>query len=322
MPIRLAKLLSLFALVCFTIFLINQTAQIVSLASTISPTLGRIVLSALLAVYAAAILVPVALLILLPQPISPPADERSPEYQTYLRRLGARLAAHPDLASAGPLNDRARIESALGILDAKAADVIKTTASTMFVTTAVSQNGRLDVLMVLAEQTLLIWRVVHIYNQRPALRDFGRLYANVAATLFVTGQLEDLDIREQVEPVIRAAAGSAVAGLVPGLASVASIVTHSVLDGTANAYLTLRVGIICQTYCRSTTAVDRGKARRHASLAAASMLGSIVSASAGGVVRSIVAAARRVGESKVESAAAGIRGAGSKLNPFKATREK
>ncbi len=32
----------------------------------------------------------------------------------------------------------------------------------------------------------------------------------------------------------------------------------------------------------------------------------------------LVAAAGRVGESKVESAAAGIRGAGSKLNPFKA----
>ena len=91
------------------------------------------------------------------------------------------------------MNDRASIESALKVPDAKADDIIKRTASTLFVTTAVSQNGRLDALMVLADQTRLIWQVAHIYNQRPTLRDFGRLYANVGATLFAASELEDLD---------------------------------------------------------------------------------------------------------------------------------
>lgn len=322
MPRRLVVFGSLFVLVCSTIFIINQTAQVVSLANTISPVLARIVLGGLLALYAVAILVPVALFIRLPKAISPPADEQSPEYQTYLRRLGARLATNPALICAGALNDRSSIESALKVLDAKADDVIKRTASTLFVTTAVSQNGRLDALMVLAEQTRLIWQVAHIYNQRPTLRDFGRLYANVGATLFAASELEDLDVRQQIEPVIKAAVGGAAASLVPGIASVASIVMNSVLDGTANAYLTLRVGIICQTYCRSITAVDRREARRHASIAAASMLGSIVSVSAASVIRAIAAAARKAGESTVESAAAGLRGAGAKLNPFKAASKK
>jgi hypothetical protein len=52
------------------------------------------------------------------------------------------------------------------------------------------------------------------------------------------------------------------------------------------------------------------------------MLGSVVSASAASVIKAIVAAARKAAESRVESAAAGIRGAGAKLNPFKAAREK
>jgi hypothetical protein len=176
--------------------------------------------------------------------------------------------------------------------------------------------------MVLAEQTRLIWQVAHIYNQRPTLRDFGRLYANVGATLFAASKLEDLDLRDQIEPVIKAAVGHSMASLVPGLDKVASIVMQSVLDGTANAYLTLRVGIICQSYCRSITALDRRKAHRNASIAAASMLGSIVSGSAASVTRAIVAAARKAGQSGVESAVAGIRGAGAKLNPFKEAREK
>ncbi len=187
----------------------------------------------------------------------PISKDQSIEVPAYLRRLGARLAANPDLICAGALNNRTSIESALKVLDAKADDVIKRTASTLFVTTAVSQNGDLDALMVLGEQTRLIWRVAHIYNQRPTLRDFGRLYANVGATLFAASEIEDLDIRDQIEPVIKAAVGHSMAhltaSLVPGISSVASIVMKSVLDGTANAYLTLRVGIICQSYCRSMT---------------------------------------------------------------------
>jgi hypothetical protein len=322
MPKRLVWLVTLFVLVCSTLFVINQTAQVVSLAHTISPLLAQIVLSGLLILYAIVIIAPIVLFIRMPKPISPPADEQSQEYDAYLRRLAARLTSNPHLAGAGALRDRASIESALKVLDEKAAGVIKQTASALFLTTAVSQNGRLDALMVLAEQTRLIWKIAHIYNQRPTARDFGRLYANVGATLFAASALEDLDIREQIEPVVNAAVGGAMASLVPGIAFVASIVVNSVLDGTANAYLTLRVGLICQSYSRSMTTVDRKQARRHASLAAASMLGSIVSSSAGSVTRAILAAARKAGESKLESAATGIRRAGDKLNPFRVSTGK
>lgn len=318
---RIMLFVSAFALVLFAIFIVNQTAQLVSLANTISPVLARGVLSGLIAIYALAIVVPLVLLIRLPKPLVPPADEYSREYQTYLCQVGRRLATNTELICAGPLDSRTSIESALKVLDAKADDVIKRTASTLFVTTAVSQNGRLDALMVLAEQTRLIWRVAHVYNQRPTMREFGRLYANVGAAVFAARELDDLDVSEQIEPLIKAAVGGTMASLVPGIAAVASIVMNAVLDGTANAYLTLRVGFICQTYCRSITAVNVGKTRRLASIAAASTLGSIVSGSAASVVRAIVAAARKAGGSRVEAAAAGIRGAGAKLNPFKGPGE-
>ena len=303
----------LFVLLSSVLFLINQTAQIVSLANTLSPTLGRIVLIALLALYSVIVLVPLSMFLRMPKALRPPADENSPEYERYLLRLAARLATNPH---------RDSIEAALRILDARASEIIKKTASSLFVSTAVSQNGRLDALMVLAAQTRMIWQIAHLYNQRPMLREFVQLYGNVGATLFAATELDDLDVSEQVEPVIRAALGGSVASLIPGIGSLASIVTHSVLEGTANAYLTLRVGVICQTYCRSVTAVSRKQVRRSASVSAAAMLGSIVSVSAAKVVKAIVAAAKRAGESSVGSAAAGIRTVGAKLNPFGPASEK
>jgi uncharacterized SAM-dependent methyltransferase len=108
---------------------------------------------------------------------------------------------------------------------------------------------------------------------------------------------------------------------VPGITSISSIVTHSILEGTANAYLTLRVGVVCRTYCASLAAFDRKSARRYASFTAAAMVGSIVGESAARVARAILAAAKKAGVSTIESTAAGIRGAGERLNPFKKQRE-
>ena len=191
----------------------------------------------------------------------PPADEQSAEYRQYLDRLSKRLATNPYLdQTSACLHDRAGMESAINSLTVRANEIVKKTASTIFVSTAVSQNGRLDSFMVLAAQSRMIRQVACIYNQRPTLRELVQLYANVASTVF-------------------AASGS-------------------------------------------LTAFNPKLARRYASVTAAAMLGSIVSASAGSVVKSMAAAARKAGESTFESAAAGVHGVGTRLNPFKSASEK
>jgi hypothetical protein len=70
---------------------------------------------------------------------------------------------------------------------------VPSTASPVFLSTAVLQSGRLDVLVVLAAQTRLIWRIAHVYYQRPSLRDFAQLYVNVASTALVAAGIEDID---------------------------------------------------------------------------------------------------------------------------------
>ena len=89
--------------------------------------------------------------------------------------------------------DRRGIDEALRVLDDDANAIIKQMASTVFLTTAVSQSGRLDGLLVLAAQSRMVWRVAHLYYQRPSLREMLYLYANVAATSFVAGELDDLE---------------------------------------------------------------------------------------------------------------------------------
>ena len=121
----------------------------------------------------------------------------------------------------------------------------------------------------------MVWRIARLYYQRPMLRDLIQLYANVAGTAFLAGEIEDVDISEQVEPVLSSALG-AMAVSIPGFQLAASILVNSVLTGTANAFLTLRVGIIARRYCGSLVVAERRTLRRAASAEAAKLLGTIV----------------------------------------------
>ena len=315
---RVVSVAAFVVVVGFIVFVVNQTAQVVALARTLSPTFGQVVLIALLIVYALVVVVGVVMFVRLPRALRPPSDATSPEYASYLKRLGARLTANPHLAGdQGPLRDRAGIDAALEILRTKARETMKRTASRVFLSTAISQSGRLDGLMVLAAQTRLVWQIAHIYNQRPTLRDMAQLYANVGATVFVVSEIEDLDVGEQIEPLITAVLGDSVLGLVPGAGVVATIVARSALDGAANAYLTLRIGAVCEQYCESRTAASRKDVRRDASVVAARMLGSVVSESGGALGKAIVTVAKKKGAAAFASGTSRLRSLGSRMGPRK-----
>jgi hypothetical protein len=168
------------------------------------------------------------------------------------------------------------------------------------VATAISQNGSLDSLIVLVMQSRLIWRVAHVYYQRPGLRELVWLYGNVAGTALVSAQLEDLDLTEQVQPIVTGVVGS-VAGAVPGLHAASALVVNAIVAGTANAFLTLRVGLIARAYCGSLVVPERRTLRRSAVSQAAQMLGVIAKDCARRVAVAFVTASRvRTGEAARE----------------------
>ncbi len=261
-------------LVLFILFVINQTAQVVQLADKVSPSFGNFVFWALILVYAIFLFIPMFLFLSLPKSFTPPKSEHAPEFNSHLAALKKRLASNSHLKGL-EVSSRQHVEEALSILGKKSDEIIQQTASTVFISTAVSQSGRLDAFLVLSAQSRMVWRIARLYYQRPTLRDLIHLYANVAGTAFLASEFDDIDISEQVEPVLSSTLG-ALAVTIPGVQLAASILVNSVLTGAANAFLTLRVGIIARRYCGSLVISEKQTLRRAASAEAAKLLGSIV----------------------------------------------
>ncbi len=262
---------SLLILLLFVMFVMNQTIQIVEFASRVSPLLGTALLWTLLVFYALLIAVPLVIFLRMPRSLRPVESEQSREFPLYMERLKKRLARNRLLAGS-TFSDRRDVEAGLATLNRETDSLIRTTASTVFVTTAVSQSGRLDAFLVLATQSRMLWQIARLYYQRPTPRELLHLYANIAATVFLATELDDLDVHEQVEAILSSTLGSVVVA-VPGT----SLLVNSVVNGAANAFLTLRVGIMAKRYCSSLVLAERRTLKRAATVEAVGLLGSVVS---------------------------------------------
>lgn len=298
---RIALVSGIFLSAVFIVIVVNQTVAVVDLAGRVHPVLGDGVLYGLLLIYALVLLVPVYLWVQLPRSLHPPESESSPGFARHCAELRRRLVRNPLLRDfEGDLAGREGLEAAIALLDRQANDVIRNRAAVVFLATAVFQSGRLDALFVLGSQARLVWQIAHVYAQRPGLGDLARLYLNVAVAALLAMELEEMDIAAQIEPIVTNLLGSSVLGAVPGVGTTTTILTTSLLDGTANAYLTLRVGVIARKYCGALIRPDRRLVRRSAAAEAAGMLGGIVMRSGQKVSRAVWEAARRRGKSTLE----------------------
>jgi hypothetical protein len=103
---------SAFILFFFVLFVINQTVQVVELASHLSPIMGTIVLWLLLGLYASFVIMTVVFFLKLPKPLEPSESEAEPKFSLYIEALRNRLAGNPRLKGY-KLSGRAGIEEAL-----------------------------------------------------------------------------------------------------------------------------------------------------------------------------------------------------------------
>jgi hypothetical protein len=117
--------------------------------------------------------------------------------------------------------------------------VIVSHAESVFLTTAISQNGRLDLLAVLIINLRLIKELVVKCGFRPGYAALGKLSLNVMASAIVAESLEDINFNE-----LFPSQGLKALDEIPFL----KIVTGSLAQGAGNALLSLRVGIICRNF--------------------------------------------------------------------------
>src|ERR1035438_1597786 len=170
---RIILVVAAFIVVVFTIFLFNQTTQIVQSARAVNVVFGNGVMWGLIFTYCILLTTPLVLWFRLPKRMLPPETTEGEAYDRFLLDFKKRLSRHPRLRGHA-LNSTAGIETALQKLDKHADDVVTSTASAVFLSTAVLQSGRLDVLVVFAAQTRLIWQVAHVGTDAHRIRALVR----------------------------------------------------------------------------------------------------------------------------------------------------
>jgi len=299
--------------------IVAGVTSLISLADRIHPVAGTIVFwSVFLAAgfFALYCLIAYAKL---PGALIPPEETSGLKHEAYLQALRARLAINPRTRDL-PLETLAEIEAAVGQLSNEADKVVRRTASTVFLSTALMQNGRLDGLVVLFTQIQMVNRVARIYVQRPSPRELVRLYANVAGTALIASGLESLDLGEMIAPLATSVV-PAIKGGIPGLSGISALLVRCISNGAANAFLTLRVGEVARRYCALTSRCSPDAIRKSATAAAVHHLGRIVRENGALVVRKIWEAARDSGVSKVEDIRGATRDLFTRISPWRHKEE-
>ena len=157
-------------LVSMVSLIVAGATSLISLADRIHPVAGTVVFWALclaagfLALYCAIAYAQ------LPPALVPPKETSGPKHEAYLQTLQTRLANNPRTREL-PLSTPTEIETAVAHLSKEADLVVRRTASTVFLSTALMQNGRLDGLIVLFTQIQMVARIARIYVQRPSPRE-------------------------------------------------------------------------------------------------------------------------------------------------------
>lgn len=302
-----AILVSLYAIVVLS----AGIAQLSDLAARVHPAFGMFVGWTLGLAFLGLIAAPLVLYYRLPPPLIPPDAEAGAEHDAYLLALKRRLAANPRLRDRRIESD-AELQDALSLLSSEADKVVRKAASTVFLGTAVMQNGRLDGLVVLAAQCRLVWQVAAVYYQRPSPRQMVYLYANVASTALLAAAIEDIDFSEIVAPIVVAAIPS-LQGAVPGMQGITSLLVRSLSNGAANALLTLRVGAVARQYCEATSTPLRSDVRRSATAEALRHVGRIAKQNSALVAKGTWKALSDAAGSSIGSAVGGTRSLGSTI---------
>mgnify|MGYP001488412168 CR=1 FL=1 len=243
-------------------------------ADRLYPGAGQPVFWALALLALALALYPVWLLLRLPRAMTPPPDPTEAERRAYEDWLRRHLGAHPD-PEAQALAREGDVAGALAVLGRRADALVRQTAGQVFVSTALLQNGRLDGLVMLGAQLRLVWQVAALYRLRPTPGQLWYLYSNVAGTMLLATNLEDIDFAGIASPIVHSVAPSVVSA-VPGLQAAGGLLVNSMANGCANAFLTLRVGLIAKAYCAPLADPQAPAVRQSATVAALGMLSAIV----------------------------------------------
>ena len=249
-------------------------------------------------------------------------DERPDARERFAKELVRRMGSNPYVREAGIVpdgpEDAERIAECIALLRTKADAEIKENAKRVFLATALSQNGRLDALIVFFSLCRLVWRIASIYNQRPHPREIVSLYWAVLTSAFLALSLEELDLTTEISVGFgKAFHGMIPAGLtasIPFAGRMLQTFTASLMDGSANCYLALRTGIIARNAYDYALALkprpSRADVFREAGALLIAMSASLVDRLTGGFAAAVAEAAKIAQDKTIQASKDIVQGIG------------
>ena len=117
--------------------------------------------------------------------------------------------------------------------------IIVKNAKTVLLSTAISQNSKIDLYSVVSVNLKMVKEIVVACGFRPNMKNLSKLTINVASTALIAEGLESLKM-EDILPTQTITALSNVPLLKP--------ILSSVVQGIANALLTIRIGLVARGY--------------------------------------------------------------------------
>jgi len=135
-------------------------------------------------------------------------------------------------------------------------EAIVKNSKSVLITTALSQNGNLDMLSVIIINLKMIREIVELSGFRPSYPYLAKLSLNVLVTSLIAEGIEEIDFTEYMPTKL----GETLTDL-PFVKTISS----SIIGGVSNSMLTCRVGVITQMYLyNDNKLLDRKEIRRMA----------------------------------------------------------
>jgi uncharacterized protein DUF697 len=291
-------------------FAIDLSMGVSALVGKLVPASDPYLLYALLLLLGGAALWVTFSIVFKPGAIIVPDDPTEADLAALRKRLVRRLKRNQLVKREGfDLDTPEGMEAALAALRRESHEDIKSTARFVFLSTAVSRNGKLDSIAVMISLLRLVWRLTKIYGTRPSFREIYYIYMNVAWTAAFAFAIEDFDLTDQVGAIV----GNTVSAI-PGAPPITALITAAIMDGSINAYLVIRVGVLTQKYL-SLDVKPHQKISKSTSFTAVKMLTEVSSTAAVPVAKMLMrishSAAKTSAKKAVDIAATTARKTGS-----------
>ena len=160
-------------------------------------------------------------------------------------------------------------------------------AEKVFFHTAISQSGRFDTFVLLSEQSALINRIADLYHPHSRLKILPSLYADILEAAMRPSHKDELNLGSQIGPAV---VGASIVGAIPGANLVSILISDAIVQGSANALATLRMGLLARRFFHRALeggSVDLETERLAVNQEAADMLSPLVEDASGTLSRII-----------------------------------